>query len=445
MAVTAWPVIKVDSTAGGASDTACSGAGPATALTGTLGATDGAGTTITLDALTDLTNVATDGSHVIYFADTTAGHRRFAAINGKAGSGGATPTVTVEQALSISLSGKSWAIGGTRATVWGSVSALLFNNNAAAGDAMPGWQVRPQSGHTESISVEGGMRRAGDTTSGPIILQGEPGAATKPKITATSAINMIGMRGNYQIFRNIELTAGAASMTAALINVGSNESSWVDQVTLSRTSTNTFVTGISSSGGMKITNCEIQRCATGITFGEADTVLGNYIHDCTGNGITVPGTAVLGGTIAFNVIAACGGDGINSAFTGTISRSLTIIGNTIDSCTSDGIEFTGAVSDGYANLRIIDNILSNNGQYGLNFSNSSATNVYLSAVNPSIRGNNTYLNTSGAYHSASGAFAYNAAPWALGDNGLNPTYTGGGNYTPTNASLAGTAYPTSIP
>ncbi len=173
----AFPVVKVDSTAGGASDTACSGAGPSTALTGTAGATDGAGTTVTLDSGTVLTGVDTTGLHVIYLADTTAGHRRFSRITGTAGSGGATPTVTVADAYTINLTGKSWAIGGTRATVAGAVSLLLFDNNSAAGDAMPGWVVEMQSGHAETgLTATINLRRAGDTTSGPIILRGLPGA-----------------------------------------------------------------------------------------------------------------------------------------------------------------------------------------------------------------------------------------------------------------------------
>src|SRR5678815_5877712 len=83
-------------------DGVCSRAGPATALGGVNNAsTDGAGTTVTVQAGVDWTGVATDGSHVLYFADSTAGNRRYTTITGTAGSGGATPTLTVSPALGL--------------------------------------------------------------------------------------------------------------------------------------------------------------------------------------------------------------------------------------------------------------------------------------------------------------------------------------------------------
>src|SRR5574343_1935860 len=120
MAVTAYPVILVDSATG--SDSAASGAGPATALTGTGAGTDAGGTVVSLDGSPSLAGVNTDGSHVIYLVDSTAGHRNFAAINDK---NDTTKTVTVEQAFTGSLPAtKSWAIGGKRASIGAASSKI---------------------------------------------------------------------------------------------------------------------------------------------------------------------------------------------------------------------------------------------------------------------------------------------------------------------------------
>lgn len=416
----AFPVIKVDSATG--SDTAASGAGPATALTGSAGVSSASGLSVILDGSPDLSGVSILGDHVLYFADATAGNRNFGKITATANSGTPTAAVTVSDAFGIALT-KAWAIGGKRASIGGTNSSKLLDNNGASGDWMPGWVVELQSGHTESIAATISLRRAGDTTSGPLILRGVAGAAVLPKITATAAINIITMRSLYQIVRDMELTAGAASMTSGVNDTVGNAT--IDGIKLSRTSTNTFTNGFTSSGNFRVMNSEIQRCSVGILAGDTNTLLSNYIHDCTSHGISLGGNS-LGQIVVGNIITLCGGDGINWAFTGSNNRSGLIMFNTIDSCTSDGIEISGAVGDGYGNVRICNNILSNNGAYGLNFSNGSVTDAYLAALSPLILGNQTYLNTSGAYKSATGGYAYNAAPWVSGDNNLNPTYTNAG-------------------
>lgn len=355
-------------------------------------------------------------------------------------------SLTSGEGLNTGATDTAWAIGGVRASIGGTNSRKLIANNASNGDAMPGWVIELQSGHAESISAALDVYRAGNTTSGPITLRGASGAATLPKITATSAINIIVPRGALQLYKDFELVAGAASMTSGITDAGTNCT--IDGIKLSRTSTFTFTTGISLSIDSKVLNCEIQRCATGILLNsEAASAHHNYIHDCTSHGINSQALD-LGPYLAYNIIYACGGDGIRSAYAGASARSLNIIGNTIDSCTSDGIEITGAVGAGWNNLRILNNILSNNGGYGLNFSGASVTDNALAAYNTLVLGNNTYTNTSGAYKSATAGYAYNTCPWASGDPGLNPTYTAassgnfslGTNLKAQGYPLAGTRY-----
>src|SRR5262245_26848761 len=97
------PIIRFNSSTG--SDTAASGAGPGDGTTGgsTLsgasnGSTNATGLIVTVPSA-DLTNVLTDGSHVIYLADATAGNRNFGKITAKANSGTASANVTVSDAF----------------------------------------------------------------------------------------------------------------------------------------------------------------------------------------------------------------------------------------------------------------------------------------------------------------------------------------------------------
>lgn len=123
----AYPTIVFNNSTG--SDTAASGAGPATALTGT--AASFTGSVVTLDGSPDLTNVATDGSHVLYLVTSTG--RKFFTINAKDNT---AKTVTTDDAPAGTASGLSWAIGGKRSTLHNTDSKYLFTN-----DGKKGWVV----------------------------------------------------------------------------------------------------------------------------------------------------------------------------------------------------------------------------------------------------------------------------------------------------------------
>lgn len=431
----AFPVILVNSATG--SDAAASGAGPATALTGSSASTNGAGTTVTLDGSPDLTNVATDGSAVFYFADSTSGNRNFAKITGKDNT---AKTVTVAEAFGASLSGKSWAIGGKRASIRGTDSYKLIENNSGNGDAMPGWIIELESAHSETISAQMIPRRAGDVTNGPITLRGASGAATKPVLRITSNINTFNLGACVLWhFEDFEVRAESSGVLTAFL-VSSGSSITISGITLSRTSTNVFTTGVSLAGGAVLQNSDITGCTTGVaTSGAAaDQVIGCKIHDNASHGINHTGGDSFGVRIAYNLIVDNGGDGIRSAYsTSGTNRSLSIEFNTIDGNTSDGIEFSGADAVGLSNLRLENNLITSNGGYGVNFSSGSApTLLALQTRGASIRGNNFHGNTSG-HSNPSGIDPDNP--------GLDPEYVGSGDYTPTNTDLEGTAYPVTLP
>lgn len=394
----ALPVILVDSATG--SDTLASGAGPTSALTGTSASTDGTGTVVTLDGSPDLTNVATDGSHVIYLADATAGARNFGKITNK---DNVAKTVTVANAFGLSLSGKSWAIGGKRASIGGTNSAKLFSNNSAAGDAMPGWVVEMQSGHTETIAAQFNMRRAGDTTDGRIVLRGASGAATMPIVTFSNNgagfnwVNILIELMDFEIQNsNATKTASVAMQTASLM-------SFATRIKVSN-STNKFWKAFTSSSSAQLKGCYFANTASdAVSFTGASP---NQIEDCTivdsgGHGILTSSTGVP--QIVRCVIARCAGDGIRYGSTLTTNQ---VSGAWISDCviynnTSDGIEISGASTalGCFGGMRIENNIIAKNGAYGINYSGASVTAALLTAQDTAIRnncfGSGSTANTSG--------------------------------------------------
>lgn len=398
MAVTAYPTILVDSTDGAKSDTACSGAGPATALTGTAASTDGTtGTVVTLDGSPDLSGVATDGSHVIYVEDATAGARRFAAINAVDNT---AKTVTVEQAFALSLASKNWAIGGVRATVWGSVSKLLLEQGtSSAGDAMPGWTVQMQDGHDETVTTDGvTIRRAGTAADGPITLQGESGATTKPILRiASDTTHCVWGDAAMQHFHDfsIECTSSTTNgFSATTTNIVA------DGLTVTCSGANTLSVGVNVNE-----NCNAKRCTiTGSGIAKGINVIGdnshvcfNYIKDCNGDGISLTTATELGSFVYANVINNPGGHGIEHEDTNFASgRGATILNNIVYSATSDGIRINLADNTGNGGVTIMGNLLVSNGGYGINFA-GTASGSQLETRGTTLNYNAFYNNTSGTY------------------------------------------------
>lgn len=436
----ALPTILIDSTTG--SDTLASGAGPSTALTGSAAATDGAGTTVTLDGSPDLSNVATDGSHVIFFNDSTAGKRNFGKITAKANSGTPTASVTVSDALALSASGKSWAIGGKRASIGGTTSSKLINNNGGAGDALAGWIMQLASGHSETISSTLSFPGSGDGTIGPITLQGDPNFSVRPLLTFSNNGDALQVpNGTFYIqFRHLELQNSNATKTSSLAidaNVGAGAGCMFENIKIAH-STNKFWRGIIFPS-LGIINCEIGYCANiGIehtnfsnTVGGATGYIRNcYIHDCGSHGILDDGCI----SVEECIIANNTGDGYQRILTGS-STASTIRNNTFDNNGSDGIELQQASSNSDNALIIENNIFSNNAAYGINFS-GSLTDAQLKVAAIKLLNNNFYNNTSGKYNSITSASSE-------GEQILNPQYvnTAGGNYS-IGTNLKALGYPT---
>jgi hypothetical protein len=435
------PVILVNSATG--SDAAASGAGPVPALSGTANAaTDGAGTTVTLPAGTDLSNVLTDGSHVIFLSDATAGARNFGKITAKAGSGGATPTVVVANAFGLSLTGKDWAIGGKRASIGGTTSKKLVENNSASGDLMPGWAVELESGHTETLAAGWTCRRSGDTVDGPITIRGTFAAGTLPLLNHSANAVFVGFVNNlsYWQFRDFEIRNTNATKTASVafsITGGACTAVIAERVKVAD-QTNKFWRAFAF--GNFATNFFVLRCELGYLADAAivaaastvrTTVRASRIHHCTGDGITL---SAGGGSIEIigNEIFGNGGPGIHvSANTNSCWR--VIDGNTIYANGTAGIQDTTGTAGGTSVINgnvLANNILANNVGPGLLLDGAGMTAVFWNSATINY-GNQTYLNTSGPC---------NLSGILSGDSGLDPQFVGPTDLRVGN-NLRGKGYP----
>ena len=408
------PTILVDSTDGAASDSACSGAGPATALSGTAATTTGDGLTVTVTsevAEGGLSGVSTTGDHVVYVQDSTAGARNFGKITSKTDTAGER-SVGVSDAFGVSLSSQTWAIGGVRATIAGTNSKKLFDNNASAGDAMPGWIIQMQDGHSEtSISAVIQFRRAGDGTSGPIILQGESGAATMPILRFThagSGILLSGATSDHCWLRDFEIQSSQVTKTSVYgIEIAASDYNLIKGMKLADATYN-LGRGIyvsSSCLSPQIVNCEIANC-TDDAIGGASLfsavgmkIIFCDIHDNTGLGIDLNVNASTQAYLIWgNIIDTNAGGGIYSSSNATslsIVGSPAIIQNTFYANTGDAIQLVQARS--WNSAQIANNIFKDNTGYGINPSSTYNTDAELQANLTRIYNNCFHNNTSGPY------------------------------------------------
>lgn len=208
--------------AGTGSNTAASGAGPGTAITGTAAAHTGGASTnvITLTNTPDLSGVATDGSAVLWMA--TAAGRRFSKIT--AVDNGAD-TVTVEDAFNIAaVSAVNYAIGGKRQTYSHADTNQLLNQDIKAG-----WTVHLEPGTDYTLTANGPLISvSGDDTNGWITIKGTEGNRAVIS-TATNSIGLVRLGATRVKLQHLEIksTAGTPGFGIEAVNTVANVV-WVD-------------------------------------------------------------------------------------------------------------------------------------------------------------------------------------------------------------------------
>lgn len=430
-----FPTILVNSATG--SDTAASGAGPSTALTGTTNASF-SGATVTLPAGTDLTNVATDGSHVLYLVTSTG--VRFFKITAKAGSGGATPTVDVTPNPAGTSTSRTWAIGGKRASIASASSVLLFDQGGSSGDAMPGWTVEMESGHSESLTARFDLWRAGDTTDGPITLRGTFGAGTKPLLSWNTNDIAILIISDYWHLRDFELRNTNGTKTASY--GVQPHSSLTRGIILSGLTiahaTNKFWRGINViCPSVTITNCRVGNTAShGLIVGAGVVVSLSYSEFFACGDDAVTGAQFNTINARGNIIRSSVGSGMVLTIPSSINTRVLLDRNTFYDNDSDGVEIASD-NDGLEGCVIENNIFSDNGGggtgYGLNFSVAGVGRISALAT---IRNNCFFNNATGKYNPST----LNS----IDEETTDPTFTnaGSGDFS-IGTNLKAQGYPTS--
>lgn len=385
----AYPTIVFNASTG--SDTAASGAGPATAESGT-GASLNATTSVDLSGDSpDLSGVATDGSACLW-VQTSSG-RQFSKITAVDNS---TKIVTVETTYSVTESSRTWAIGGKRATWDNANSRKLFS-----ADVLPGWIIETETGQTLTGSaLTCGV--SGDTTNGMIIVRGAS-TASHPVINQTATAALFSYNSiNYWKWSNLKMTCSNATKTYALSLRGVG---YVANNVIFGDATNSISTVYVRTGGtvqFMLVNCEVAHCTSNGLYanngGEVLYAYGCYIHDCGGVGLQI-----YSGVAANLLVENNTGAGIK-----TITGTPSISRNTIDANGGDGIDLSTGVNTFFA---IYNNNITNNGGYGLRCAAGQETFGLRDF-------NNFYNNTSGSILNAS---------LATNDLTVDPEYTDAAN------------------
>lgn len=350
MALTIFPIILFNSSAG--SDTAASGAGPATAITGTCAAST-ASTTVTFNASPDLSGVAQDGSHVLWV--TGIGFVRISTVDNTA------KTCVVETALTIGA-GTAFAIGGKRATLDNAESRRLFAaTSSPTASGIGNWwtiQVEDNQSITSVITV---------AAAAVFTIRGDS-ESSRRTITQTANANAfnhsVANQASYQnfVFLNSNATKSVAVSAAnsAIINMrnciaGANDGTNCPAGLFFRSSGTPHFSAVNCAailcGGTAIANqgptyvegCDISRCAAGISQtnnGNPLIVRDSIVCHNTGDGITCNQTGYTGISIENSTIDGNGGDGIeltgNSCLFG-----VRIAGCNITNNSGTGLKFSG--------------------------------------------------------------------------------------------------------
>lgn len=343
----ALPVIQINSTTG--SDTAASGAGPATAVSGT-GASMNATTTVDVSADSpDLSGIATDGSAVLW-VDSSSGRQysKIASVDNDA------KTITCESAYANTESSKAWGVGGKRATLNHADTRTLLT------DCLPGWTVDIQTDQTLTSTLT--FTSLGSTADKVYFIST---STTRPILTFSlgSLTYCLATSGTVYIeLRHLALN-GAGANSNTIIYSNSLHYYWIKDCEIYGSGTaNTSQSGISpavndGNARMYVEDCNIHDCfQAGITK-SAGGVNQLIVSNCRIHHNTTDG-------ILFNQV-----------------KGLTVFNCLIYSNTGDGLDFSGADATYFSGAFIIGNTINGNGGSGINLNATSALRTWIANNN----------------------------------------------------------------
>jgi hypothetical protein len=408
----ALPTIVINSSGG--SDSLASGAGPGTAVTGTLAATH-ANTTVNITDAVALGGVATDGSAVLWVSSSSG--KQFAKITAITGSSG-NWTVTVSDAYANTESGRNWAIGGTRATLSGSTQLGT--------DCRSGWTIDLQSDDTFTANFNLKPNAVADQWT---VLKSSN--STRPTIsTSTNSIYGLDIQGaNQLVIQHIHFKSTAGTPGNGISPAGASAASMVVVA-------DCVIEGFSSgtqdhdNGGnvdvtaMIITGCEIKSCGTGISNWAGCQVAHCYVHSCTSAGMTVQATRQRSDSISHCVFDSNTKYGVDFQTASNIGVLVTncVFSNTTVSATI-GVGLHILATGGAMSMTVRDSIFYGNATYGIS---SDQTNVDAVYITNCAFGSNSTANVLTPFTTGVSPVTLTANPFvSSSDFGLNSTAGGG--------------------
>jgi len=270
-------------------------------------------------------------------------------------------------------------------------------------------------------SVPNGLRIIGYSTSHAIIPMGN----ARPTIaTGSNAINGLTLNGTGVYVENLIIT----NTSGGLIGIDATTTyAQISNVTVSG-----FATGISVGTTGYVYASEVTGCTTSGITSTGGFIIGCWVHDMACPGIS---NTTNTGPITYCLITNCTGAASDGIFCSTVGAN--IIGCTIYGSGRDAIRMTTV--DAISVCSIMNNIMANNGGYGLDF-----TTAAINLTQPTIDYNGYYSNALGNYHNVN-AGPHDAAMTASPFN--NPS---GNDFSLNTASFGGnelrnTGFPGTFP
>lgn len=385
------------------SDSAASGLGPSVAVVGSSAELDG---TSTVDVSYDGVSLSSISAGDLLFCDTTSG-RKFSVI---ASVDTINETITTDDAWSVE-SGVSWAVGGKRASITGSVVSL----DDWTADVKEGYIIQFESGYTESFTSRLRARTGGFYT-----VRGEPDAAIRPKLT-TSYDFVIGPGQGMQ-FLNMEFAKSAAGGT--LLSHGSGGTSVWKNCKFGD-STNLPAIAFKTDARSVIEGCEFTG-SEGVYSNATEIVLSGCLFKSCGKGISFVYSS-MSHTVVNCIFHQCD-VGISEGTTGGNALPAKLIEGNVFNCVDAGIQVPANSSWRQRGILCKNNLFANS-TYGIEFvgntlPNTSLHSVYLGNAFYNM-GTSNYRNDDGGIY---GDITLTADPFidaANGDFNLNGTAGGG--------------------
>jgi hypothetical protein len=425
----ALPDVRFNNSTG--SDTAASGAGPATAVSGAAAAHTGgiSSTTITLTNTPDLSAVLADGSAAIWL-DTPSG-RQFSKIT--AVDDGAD-TVTVEDAFNIAAgSPVNYGIGGKRLTIDNADSRTLFGSTGAKA----GWTITvEETGTAYLLNSTLNVTANGNLTTGNLVIQGNTGRVEIQWNNAADALELMDFQGDQLIVRRLYFnrfrsTSAFAGVVVAAEHGGSNEVIF-DDCRFACTSGQVRAAGtigLSLSANafarVQIINCTIENAEVGIRRSSGTGDYNVLVENCRLTGNTNQFNIASGYWMILDSLIVNGvgsGSGIRTdALSGSLI--LTVLHCTIHDHDLDGIRITDGAN---IQVAIFNTNITGNGGWGINYSDTEQ-------ISYSLNGN-----CFGSGSTANGSGTVTGLTSGPKDLSVDPGYVNaaGGNFTPTKGVIA---------